>query len=78
VRIKYANLLNIIEDRYIVPEFLQFKCRPKLIAKEIIKLLENKNYSKKQITNVQKALVKLKKNDKLPSLNAINEIFYDF
>ena len=78
VKIKYANLLNIVEGRYIVPEFLQFKCRPKLIAKEIIKLLENKNYSKEQIINVQKALVKLKKNDKLPSLNAINEIFYDF
>ena len=79
VKIKYANILNILENKYIIPEFLQFKCRPKLISNELIRLLKNKSYSKTQINNAQKALIKLKNNNnKLPSLNAVNEIIYDF
>ena len=79
VKIKYANILNILENKYIIPEFLQFKCRPNLISNELIRLLKNKSYSKTQINNAQKALIKLKNNNnKLPSLNAVNEIIYDF
>ena len=74
VRVKYANLLNIIEKKYIIPEFLQFKCRPDLISFELLKLLSNKNYSKKQISNAQKALNKLRSNNKLPSVNVVKEI----
>ena len=45
----------------------------------LIRLLKNKSYSKTQIDNAQKALIKLKNNNnKLPSLNAVNEIIYDF
>ena len=78
VKIKYANLLNIIENKYVVPEFLQFKCKPKLIASELLKLIQDKSYSNKQITNAKKALIKLKANNNLPSVNAINEIIFDF
>ena len=79
VKIKYANILNILENKYIIPEFLQFKCHPNLISNELIRLLKNKSYSKTQINNAQKALIKLKNNNnKLPSLNAVNEIIYDF
>ena len=75
VKIKHANLLNILEKKYIIPEFLQFKCRPILISNELIRLLKNKSYSKKQVNNAQKSLIKLKNsNKKLPSLNAVNEI----
>ena len=45
VKIKYANLLNILENKYIIPEFLQFKCRPELVAKELLKLIEIENIS---------------------------------
>ena len=75
VKIKHANILNIMENKYIIPEFLQFKCRPILISNELIRLLKNKSYSKKQVNNAQKSLIKLKNsNKKLPSLNAVNEI----
>ena len=74
VKIKYANLLNILENKYIIPEFLQFKCRAKLVAKELLKLIENSSYAKKQIDNTKKSLLKLKNNNKLPSVNAVNEI----
>ena len=79
VKIKHANILNIMENKYIIPEFLQFKCRPNLISNELIKLLKDKSYSNKQLDNAQNALIKLKNNNnKLPSLNAVNEIIYDF
>ena len=77
VKIKYANLVNIIGNKYIIPEFLQFKCRPNLISNELIKLLNNNSYAKKQIYESNRALLKLKINEKLPSVNAANEIIYD-
>lgn len=75
VKIKYANLLNILEKKYIIPEFLQFKCRPNLIAGEIIKLIKDKSYSKKHVLNAKKSLAKLKNyNNELPSMSAVKEI----
>ena len=78
VKIKHANLLNILEKKYIIPEFLQYKCRPKLIANEILKLLNNNSYASKQVNECKKSLLKLKINNKLPSVNAVNEIISDF
>ena len=78
VKIKHANVLNILENKYIIPEFLQFKCRPELIVNEILKLLNNNSYAKKQVYKSQKSLLKLKYNNKLPSFNAVNEIINDF
>ena len=63
-----------MENKYIIPEFLQFKCRAKLVAKELLKLIKNSSYAKKQIDNTKKSLLKLKNNNKLPSVNAVNEI----
>jgi len=77
VKIKHANLLNILEKKYIIPEFLQFKCRPDLIANELMKLLNNTSYAQKQIILTKNALLKLKTNNKLPSINAVNEIISD-
>ena len=78
VKIKHANLLNILAKKYIIPEFLQFKCRPDLICNELIKLLNNNSYAKKQLYESKKSLRKLKINNKLPSVNAVNEIINDF
>ena len=75
VKIKYANILNILENKYIIPEYLQFRCNPYLISNELFKLINNKSHSSKQIHKAQKALGKLKKNRKLPSINVVNELF---
>jgi lipid-A-disaccharide synthase len=74
VKINYANILNILENKYIIPEFLQFECQPKKIVKELFKLLKDKNYSMKQIKEANKSLIKLKLKNRKPSLVAANEI----
>jgi len=65
-----------MENKYIIPEFLQFKCKPSLISKELIKLLDSSN-AKNQIYKSKKSLLKLKFNNKLPSINAVKEIISD-
>ncbi len=41
VKIPYIGLANIIAGRTVVPEFIQFRARPKLMARAIIELLQN-------------------------------------
>ena len=38
----FVNLINILLDREVVPEFIRTKCRSDLIAAELIKLMEDK------------------------------------
>ena len=58
----------------LIPEFIQFKCKPKLIASRLIMLFKNKNYRNKQLLEAKKTIPLLKANKKLPSTNAANEI----
>ncbi|MDD5477899.1 MAG: lipid-A-disaccharide synthase [Candidatus Omnitrophica bacterium] len=41
IKIPYIGMVNIVAGRKIVPEFIQFAARPKMIAKAIIGLLQN-------------------------------------
>ncbi len=41
VKIPYIGMVNIVAGEKIVPEFIQFGARPKMIAKSIIELLQN-------------------------------------
>lgn len=50
--IKKVSLPNIITGKDIVPEILQLKAKPKNISKEILKIIEDKEYS----NNMKKAL----------------------
>lgn len=49
VKIRYANLVNIIADSEIIPEFLQYHCKPLEIAYKINYLLNDKTKIDKQI-----------------------------
>ena len=74
IKVKYANLINILRNKEIIPEFIQFKCKPKLITNKLIMLFKDKNYINKQIAEVKKTMPLLKANNTLPSINAANEI----
>ncbi len=49
IKIKFANLVNLIANREIIPEMLQDKCRADLIFAAMKPLLENKDLAQKQI-----------------------------
>ena len=47
--IKFANIINIINDREVIPELLQKECNPKEIFNSVIYLLKNPDLIKKQL-----------------------------
>ncbi len=70
IKIKYANLINLMADKEIIPEFVLEKCDAKLIADEVEKLLLDKEKAQMQVKEAQEALKKFKANNRLPSDNA--------
>ncbi len=56
VKIKFANLINLISNREIIPEMLQEKCCANLLFCEMQKLLDDKNLAQKQIDESVAAL----------------------
>ena len=75
VKIKYANLLNLIAKKEIIPELLQEKCNADLISKTILEIIENKDCAQKQIIDATASLEILGLNKiKNPMNLAVNEI----
>ena len=70
VKIKYANLINILADQRIIPEFVLRKCRADLIAPEMLSFLKDKEKGENQMERARKQLAKLKPADALPSEKA--------
>jgi lipid-A-disaccharide synthase len=60
INIKYASLLNIIANKEIVPEFLQYNCSPKLMSKALYELITNKDLAEKQILATNQVIESLK------------------
>lgn len=56
VKVKFANLLNLIVDKEIIPEMVHFKCRGQRIYKVLSKLINNKNYAQKQVERASRAM----------------------
>jgi lipid-A-disaccharide synthase len=54
--IKFANIINIINSREVIPELLQNKCNADEIFKSVIYLLKNPDLVKKQLSTCQKTL----------------------
>ena len=75
VKIKFANLLNLIAKKEIIPELLQDNCNGKLISEKIFELIENKDCAQKQIIDANNSLEILGLNNiKNPMSLAVNEI----
>ena len=56
VNVKFANIINIINDREVIPELLQSECNAEEIYKSVIYLLKNPEYMNKQINDCKKTL----------------------
>lgn len=56
VKIRFANLVNLILNEEVIPELLQYDCNGKKIAYELQKLFKNPDLAQKQIEKSEEAL----------------------
>jgi lipid-A-disaccharide synthase len=56
VKVKFANIINIINKKEIIPELLQGECNAREIYKSVIYLLKNPEIMKDQVDNCNKTL----------------------
>jgi len=56
VNVKFANIINIINNREIIPELLQNECNAQEIYNTVIYFLNNPDLIKKQLTECNKTL----------------------
>mgnify|MGYP003298711496 CR=1 FL=1 len=56
VNVKFANIINIINNREVIPELLQNECNADEIYRSVIYLLKNPELIKKQLSDCSKTL----------------------
>ena len=71
VKTKFANIINIINQKEIIPELLQSECNSKEIFNSVNYFIQKPEMIKKQKELVKKT-IKSMQNDELSSLNAAN------
>ena len=60
VKTKFANIINIINNKEIIPELIQKECNAKEIYNSVIYFLKNPELMKKQINDFEKTLSKIR------------------
>ena len=58
-KVKYANIINIIEDKMIIPEITNSNLNKKIFIEEFEKLIFDENFCFNQINNVNRSLKKI-------------------
>jgi lipid-A-disaccharide synthase len=66
-RIKYASAVNLVVDREVLPEFIQYTCKPPLLAAAVGRLLADPAARQEQIRGVEESLRLLSVGDAKPS-----------
>jgi lipid-A-disaccharide synthase len=60
VKVKFANIINIINNKEVIPELLQSRCNSKEIFSMVNSFLENPQLIKTQIENYKKTLKEIR------------------
>ena len=60
VKIKFANIINIINNKEIIPELIQKECNAKEIYNSVVYFLKNPEIMKKQINDCEITLAKIR------------------
>ncbi len=60
VKTKFANIINIINQKEIIPELIQKECNSKEIFRSVVYFLRNPEFMKKQILDVNNTLNEIK------------------
>ncbi len=71
---KYANLINILADKFIIPEFVLENCREPLITPKVLDLMQNPEKSQAQVEETWQYLMQLKPGDMMPSDKAASVV----
>ncbi len=70
VKVRFANLLNLILDRPAIPELLQRDCAPEPLARELTRLIDDRLARERQIEACREGLQRLGRGDLSPGLRA--------
>ena len=60
VKIKYANIINIINNKEVIPELIQKKCNAKEIYNLVVYFLNNPEMMKRQVNDCEKTLIQIR------------------
>ena len=60
VKIKYVNIINIINNKEIIPELIQNECNAKEIYNSVVYFLKNPNLMNQQVDNCKKTLSQIR------------------
>ena len=76
VKIKFANIINIINNKEIIPELIQKECNAKEIYNSVVYFLKNTKLMKKQINECEQTLNKIR--SKTSSSNEASSVLTKF
>ncbi len=77
IKVKYANIFNIISNSEIIPELLQSRCNPDEIYEVFNSHMQNPELSKSQLLNCNKILSDMRINS-LSSEKVANILISEF
>ena len=60
IKVKYANIINIINDKEIIPELIQNECNSREVYNSVVYFLKNPELMKKQIDECEETLTKIR------------------
>ena len=63
VKVKFANIVNIIANKELIPELIQSDCNASNIFKKVSLFIENKKARTLNVSNYQKIIKKITKNN---------------
>jgi lipid-A-disaccharide synthase len=76
VNVKYASIVNILADREVLPEFLQWNCKPKKIVAALDEMIENED-RRREVIDAEVAVVRqLAIDGQTPSERAAAEVLH--
>jgi len=76
VKIKFANIINIINNKEIIPELIQKECNAKEIYNSVVYFLKNPEIMKKQINDCEITLAKIR--SKTSSSDEVSSVLNEF
>ena len=76
VNVKFANIINIINNREVIPELLQNECNADEIYKSVIYFLKNPNLIQKQLNECSETLNGIR--SKTSSADEASSILIDY